>query len=142
MNSTTYLINILENIKSIKNLRIEKKIVENVEKKELKYFKDKQFFNQNNNKYIFINAFIEESMIILVMFLSIFIKSESFSLVNLIIFTNIYQLTLSFLNNICEVIIMYKTYDFLNEKNLFKILLTIILPSKGIMGIKLNNMIL
>lgn len=110
MNSTTYLINILENIKSIKNLRIEKKIVENVEKKELKYFKDKQFFNQNNNKYIFINAFIEESMIILVMFLSIFIKSESFSLVNLIIFTNIYQLTLSFLNNICEVIIMYKTY--------------------------------
>ena len=39
-------------------------------------------------------------------------------------------------------IIMYKTYDFLNEKNLFKIHLTIILPSKGIMGIKLNNMIL
>ncbi len=110
ISSNTYLINYLENINSIKNLGIEEKISKNVKQKEQKCLYEKQMFNKSNNKYSFINTLLEEIFLIFVIALTFIIKFDDFTLLNLIVFTNIYQLFINFINNICEVIIMYKTY--------------------------------
>ena len=103
---------------------IDDKLSQKIKENEISLLSEKEEFNKNNNKYLFINLFLEDLFLIFLMFLSVLTNDNSFSLVNLIIFINIYQIFLSFLNNICEVIVMYKTYlssighvlDILDEK--------------------------
>lgn len=122
--SSSYFVNVFENINSVKNLFIDDKLSQKIKENEISLLSEKEEFNKNNNKYLFINLFLEDLFLIFLMFLSVLTNDNSFSLVNLIIFINIYQIFLSFLNNICEVIVMYKTYlssighvlDILDEK--------------------------
>lgn len=110
ISSTTFLINSLDNIKSVKNLSIENIISKKAKEKELLMLSEKQIFNKNNSKYLSINIFLEETFLVIIIFLTFILKNDSASLLNMVIFINCYQLFLGFLNNVCDYIIMYKTY--------------------------------
>jgi len=110
INSTSKFINILENIMSVKNLFLEEKLSKNLIDNEKKLLIEKENFNKINNVYLFINLLLEDLWFILIIILSFLFKIESFSSENLIIFISIYQLFLTFLNNICNFIVMQKTY--------------------------------
>lgn len=122
--SSSYFVNVFENINSVKNLFIENKTSQKIKENELRLLCEKEDFNKNNNKYLSANLFLEDLFLIFLMFMSVLTNDNGFSLVNLITFINIYQIFLSFLNNVCEVIVMYKTYlssignvlDILEEK--------------------------
>lgn len=127
--SSSNLVNILENIISVKNLFLENKIISKVKFNERNLSKEKEKFNKINNIYVFINLLLEDFLFVYITILSFLADIKSFSLENIIIFIGIYQLFLTFLNNICNFVVMQKTYissvknilDILDETEMKKI---------------------
>ena len=112
---SSYLIELLQGIYTIKNLNINNIVKSklNTKYKYLKYSEKKYY--KKNNKYDFIISFIKDISYVIIIYL---VYRFSSNISDIVLFSSLYYLILSFINNILPSIINYK----INEDKVDRVL--------------------
>lgn len=102
----------LDSFETIKNLNIEEKIITNLNNINKVYLKEEYNYNFSNNKYLLKNNLIIELFYIIIILLScIVIFNTNNHIYDIVFFSSVFYLFISFSNNICDIIATYKTYQ-------------------------------
>lgn len=101
-------IEFLNGYNSIKNLNIESKIIKKLKNYSKNSRNNEYIYLNNNNRYLFINNVLIDLFYVIVITLSVFITHD---LTSIVFISSIYYLLFDTVQNICEVISMYNTYE-------------------------------
>ncbi len=135
----SYLIEIFNSYNSIKNLKLENKVIKKTENKYKEVIESEQKYNKNNNIYKYINNNIVEIFFVIFIFIVACISLKSNNYFNIVLFSSLFYLFIGFLNNINESIVTFAVY----KSSINKLLDTIELKKEkqNIKNISFNKII-
>ncbi len=107
---TSFLINYLTSFETVKNLNISDSIIKMLSNKYSDTLNRDEEYNKNYYKYSLISSLSIDSFYLLIIFVSLFFNYNT-NVFDVVLFSSIYYLVVSLLNNINESISLYKVYQ-------------------------------
>ena len=130
------LINILSAFDTIKNLHIEKNIINKVNNN----YKDvlntnKDYLNSSFNYSFVINNLVEIFYLILIFLSAILVLHNKINVLDLVLFSNLFYFAISYMLNISEIILSYRIY----QSSINKVLDILDIEKEEFNEVKINN---
>ena len=111
INYTSSLIEILNNIESIKNLNISEKISKRLENSFIAMNISKKKYYSKINKYNLTNSFLTDIFYILLISLFIFFFKNDLKSYDIVLYSSLFYMILSFYQNILDQVVTYKVEE-------------------------------